>query len=163
MQYKYIQVSKLLNKITTKDRLFSGDYTLDPYKNCEFGCKYCDSAYEDTIYVKTNAIELFEKDIKNLDKGTIIIGSVHDPYQKIERDTKITREILKIIEKNKLSCHILTKSDLVLRDLDILADIDDCRVTISIISLDKNITNIFHSFPILIISTFSEKNHYRCY
>jgi len=143
MQYRYIRSAKLLYKISTEDHLFSGDYTLDPYKNCEFGCRYCDSSYEDMIYVKTNAVELFEKEIQNLEKGTIIIGSVHDPYQKIERDIGITREILRIIEKNNLGCHILTKSDLVLRDIDILSNIKNCKVTISILSLNENITKIF--------------------
>lgn len=143
MRYKYIRSTRLLNKISEEDHLFSGDYTLDPYKNCEFGCKYCDSSFDDTVYIKTNAKEVFEKELQNLKNGTIIIGSVHDPYQKIERNTCITRDILDIIKKNDLNCHILTKSDLVLRDINILSEIENCRVTLSITSLDDNITKIF--------------------
>lgn len=143
MQYKEIFINSLLNKITKKDKLFSGDYTADPYKNCEFGCMYCDSGLDKTIFIKINAREILEKELENKQKGTIIIGSVHDPYQDIEKQTKITRDLLKIIKKYDFSCHVLTKSDLILRDIDILRNINDCTVTISLISLKKDISNIF--------------------
>ena len=94
MIYKTIRCSSLLNKITKRDALFLGDYTIDPYQNCEFGCKYCDSSNTSTIYIKTNAPEVLERELKNVTKGRIIIGSVHDPYQNIEKDYKITRKIL---------------------------------------------------------------------
>jgi DNA repair photolyase len=143
MDYKEIKVEYLLNKITKKDNLFNGDYTVDPYRNCEFGCMYCDSSFDKAIYIKKNAVEIFEKELKKSKNGTIIVGSVNDPYQKIEEKYKITREILEIIKKYDYSCHILTKSDLVLRDADILKKIKNCRVTISIISLKKSICQIF--------------------
>jgi len=143
MQYKEININSLLNKITKKDTLFSGDYTADPYKNCEFGCLYCDSGLDKTIFIKTNAREILEEELEKNEKGTIIIGSVHDAYQNIEKKTKITRDLLKIIKEYDFSCHILTKSDLILRDIDILKDVKDCKVTISLISLNENISNIF--------------------
>lgn len=142
MIYKQIHVNTILNKITQKDYLFTGDYTLDPYQNCEFACTYCDSSYDPTIYVKTNIIETLNKEIKKSSRGRIIIGSVHDPYQKAEEKYKLTRDILKSIKKHKFSCHILTKSELVLRDIDLLKSMDSI-VTISIISLNKSITRIF--------------------
>ena len=58
MQYKLVKYDSILNKITNKDSLFLGDYTIDPYQNCEFGCKYCDSTYEDIVYIKKNSKEL---------------------------------------------------------------------------------------------------------
>jgi len=142
MEYKNIQCSTFLNKITKKDNLFKGNYTLDPYQNCEFGCAYCDSTYDKTIYIKTNAIQQLEKEIKTIQKGTIIMGSVSDAYQKIEEKYKITRNLLEIIKQKKYPCHILTKSNLVLRDLDILSKME-CTVTITIITLDKTISQIF--------------------
>src|SRR4030042_5238597 len=114
MEYKNIQCSTLLNKITKKDKLFKGEYTLDPYQNCEFGCIYCDSTYDKTIYIKTNAIQQLEKEIKTIQKDTIIIGSVSDAYQKVEEKHKTTRNLLEIIKQNNFPCHILTKSNLVL-------------------------------------------------
>jgi DNA repair photolyase len=145
MNYKSINLDFLINKITTKDKLFGGNYTIDPYQNCEFGCTYCDSSLEKTVYIKKNAPDIFEKDLKNIKKGTIIVGSVHDPYQKIEKKELITRKILEIIKKYNFSCHILTKSDLVLRDADIISEIKDSRVTISISSIKNDVTKYFEN------------------
>jgi DNA repair photolyase len=143
MHYKQIKVDFLLNKITKKDSLFKGDYTIDSYQNCEFGCLYCDSSFDKTIYIKTNAAEILNKELEKSKKGTIIVGSVHDPYQKAEEEFKITRDLLKIINQQEFSCHILTKSDLVIRDIDILKKIDNCKVTISITSLKDAVSKIF--------------------
>lgn len=144
MEYRHATYSSLLNKITKKDDLFIGDYTLDSYQNCEFGCIYCDSNFEKTVYIKSNAPEILEEELCNLKKkGIIIIGSVADPYQNAEKKFKTTRNILKIIQQHDFSCHILTKSNLVLRDIDILSKIDECFVTLSLITLDKSISNIF--------------------
>jgi len=143
MQYKLIKSDSLLNKITSKDNLFAGDYTIDPYQNCEFGCLYCDSSYDKNIYVKTNVDAVLDKELSNVLKGRVIVGSVHDPYQKAEEKYEITRSLLKIIKKHGFPCHILTKSEIILRDLDILSELKDCIVTISIISLNDKVVNIF--------------------
>ncbi len=143
MNYKTIHAGSVLKKITRTDDLFNGNYTVDPYQNCEIGCVYCDSSFEKTIYIKNNSQELLKKELKNEKKGRIIIGSVHDPYQPIEKDKKHTRELLKTIKESDFSCNILTKSELVLRDLDVIKEMNDCIVTISISSLNKDITNVF--------------------
>ncbi len=143
MQYKQIKVNLLINKITKKDTLFAGNYTIDPYQNCEYGCLYCDSSLDKTIYIKTNAADILRKELKYLDQGIIIVGSVHDPYQKVEEQTKITRALLKIIEENNFACHILTKSNLIIRDIEILSKIKDCIVTLSLTSINNYISKIF--------------------
>ena len=143
MNYKEVQCSFLLNRITTKDRLFNGDYTLDPYQNCEFGCRYCDSTYDKTIYIKTNAAQLLKKELETTKKGTIVLGSVIDPYQRAEESYNITRNLLEIIEQYDFPCHILTKSNLVLRDLDLLSKMSNCMATISITTLDQTVSDIF--------------------
>jgi len=145
MKYKEVKTDSLLNRITNVDLLFNGFYTIDPYQNCEFGCKYCDSSQDDTVFIKTNAKEILFRELKQNKKGTIIIGSVHDPYQKAEKKYQITRNLLKTIKDFNFPVHILTKSDLVLRDIDILKKFSKCNVTISMISLDKIITNIFEN------------------
>ena len=142
MIYKQIYVTKALNTITKKDNLFQGDYTLDPYQNCEFACTYCDSSFDSTIYVKINIAEILNKELNKSKIGRIIIGSVHDPYQNIEEKYKLTRQIIKTIKKNNFCCHILTKSDLVLRDINLLKSLDSI-VTISIISNKPTIVNNF--------------------
>jgi DNA repair photolyase len=143
MNYKSITCSFLLNKITTKDKLFNGNYTLDPYQNCGFGCRYCDSTYDETIYIKTNAAQILKKELETAEKGTIIVGSVVDPYQTAEESHNITRNLLEIIGQYDFPCHILTKSNLVLRDLDLLSKMNNCTVTISIATLDHKISDIF--------------------
>ena len=143
MIYKEINVEFLINRITSIDEIFKGNYTIDPYQNCEFGCIYCDSSQMSTIIIKKNAPEILKKEIKKIKKGNIIVGSVHDPYQKIEKEQKITRKLLEIILKNNFSCTILTKSDLILRDTDIISQINNCSVVLSICSLKKDISSYF--------------------
>jgi DNA repair photolyase len=164
MQYKQIRVSSLINKITKKDKLFGGQYTIDPYQNCEFGCRYCDSSLEKTIYVKKNAAEILEEELKHLPKGRIILGSVHDPYQKIEEKCEITQNLLNIIKNHGFPCHILTKSNVILRDIDIISRLEKPIVTVSMISLSKSISQIFEkNVPspqdrLKIVNKLSEKN-----
>ena len=117
MEYRHARYDSLLNRISDRDLLFVGDYTLDSYQNCEYGCKYCDSALNKTVYVKTNAVELLKKEIEKIAKGTIIVGSVHDPYQKAEKNYGTTRNLLKIIEQHDFPCHILTKSNMIFKDI----------------------------------------------
>ena len=143
MEYKYARYDSLLNKISNKDLLFNGNYTIDPYQNCEFGCKYCDSALNNTVYIKTNAAMLLKKEIKKIEKGTIVIGSVHDPYQKTEKKHETTRSLLKIIRQYDFPCHILTKSNMILRDIDILTRMNTCLVTISMTTFDETALNFF--------------------
>ncbi len=143
MKYKHIKTKMLLNKVLKKDTLFWGDYTVDPYQNCEFGCKYCDSSFDETIYIKSNAADILNLELETIKKGRIIVGSVHDPYQKVEVEQKITRQMLEIIKDHGFSCHILTKSNLVLRDIDIISKMPNFLVTFSIISLKESIYNLF--------------------
>jgi DNA repair photolyase len=143
MIYKPINIDFLINEITKKDNLFNGKYTVDPYQNCEFSCLYCDSNQENKIYIKRNAPETLDEELKELKKGRVIVGSVHDPYQKIEDVELITRSILRIIKKHKFYSHVLTKSDLVLRDSDIISKMRRSMVSISICSSNKNTSKYF--------------------
>jgi len=144
MRYRQINTEKALKKIMFKDNLFRGNYTIDPYQNCEFGCRYCDSTYSDTIYIKENILNKLKLEIKSISKDErIIIGSVHDPYQPVEKDFELTRKIIELLEKENISYHILTKSDLILRDKDIISSTNENIVTISISALDKRTVSIF--------------------
>lgn len=103
------------------------------YRGCTHGCAYCDSRsacyhiehpFED-VAVKANAPELLEGILRRRRKPCMIgTGSMSDPYQPIERDLRLTRRCLELIYNYGFGASVITKSDLVLRDIDLLADIN---------------------------------------
>lgn len=130
-----ISAKTILNKKKKPDEWFLDDYTLNPYSGCSFNCLYCyirGSKYgihmEEKLAVKINAVELLEKQLQNLAKknkyGVIVLASATDPYLQIEKDTGLTRKLLEVILKYHFPLHVVTKSDLVIRDFDLLSEID---------------------------------------
>ena len=103
------------------------------YRGCTHGCAYCDSRsacyqmkhdFED-VAVKVNAPELLEDILRRRRKPCMIgTGSMSDPYQPIERDLRLTRHCLELIRDYGFGVSVITKSDLVLRDIDLLAQIN---------------------------------------
>ena len=104
------------------------------YRGCQHGCIYCDSrsqcyqmnhAFED-IAVKENALELLEDVLKRKRKPCMIgTGSMSDPYIPLETELRMTRKSLELIEKYGFGATLITKSDRILRDLDLLKKIND--------------------------------------
>ncbi len=130
-----IKVKSILNKHKKRDDWFLDDYSVNPYSGCSFNCIYCyirGSKYGEnmakTLSAKINAPEVLEKQLKRKAKkreyGIIAVSTSTDPYQKIEEKLKLTRKLLEVILKYRFPIHILTKSTLVLRDLDLLKEID---------------------------------------
>ncbi|MDI6603236.1 MAG: radical SAM protein [Patescibacteria group bacterium] len=130
-----IQAKSILNKHKKRDDWFLDDYSVNPYSGCSFNCIYCyirGSKYGEnmakTLSVKVNAPELLEKQLKRRAKkgeyGIIALSSSTEPYMPIEEKLKLTRKLLEIILRYKFPVHVLTKSKLVLRDLDLLKEID---------------------------------------
>lgn len=142
MEYKLIHCDSVVKKITRHDALFHGNYCVDPYQNCEFGCLYCDSSSEKMIYAKANIVDILKNELQHIKNGRIIIGSVHDPYQNAEKKYDLTKNILNLLKQYEFPCHILTKSPLILRDIDLLSQLN-CMVTISLTSLDDRVVRIF--------------------
>lgn len=131
---KEISVKSVLNKTKRRDPWFLDDYTVNPYSACSYNCLYCyirGSKYgehmEEKLSVKINAIEVLEKQLANRSKknqhGIIVLSSATEPYLQVEKDLQVTRKILEVILHYKFPVHIITKSDLVLRDTDLLAKI----------------------------------------
>lgn len=108
-------------------------HSMNIYRGCTHGCIYCDSRskcyqfthdFED-IEVKQNAAELLEETLRKKRKHCMIgTGSMCDPYIPIEKDLRLMRRCLEIIERYDFGATVQTKSDLVLRDLDILSRIN---------------------------------------
>ncbi|MEM8847904.1 MAG: radical SAM protein [Bacteroidota bacterium] len=131
---KKIEVKSVLNKTKKRDSWFLDDYTFNPYSSCSFNCLYCyirGSKYginlEESISIKTNAIEILDKQLTNRAKkgqyGIIVLSSATDPYLKLEKENQLTRQALEVILKHRFPVHILTKSDLITRDFDLLEQI----------------------------------------
>jgi len=130
-----ITVKSILNKKKRRDSWFLDDYTLNPYSACPFNCLYFytqGSKYghnmEEKVSVKINAPEILEKQLhtraKKKEYGFIVFSSASDPYLHFEKDTQLTRSLLEIILKYKFPVHMLTRSPLILRDLDLLHQIN---------------------------------------
>jgi DNA repair photolyase len=131
-----IQVKSVLNKHKRRDSWSLIDYTLNPFTGCSYNCLYCyihgshyggDETHK--FKIKSNAAEILKKQLKRRAKrgeyGIIGIASSTEPYPEIERELKLTRSLLKIIARFKFPVSILTRSKLVLRDMDILKEINE--------------------------------------
>lgn len=113
------------------DGWFGSNYNMNLYKGCSHGCIYCDSRSEcyrindfDTVRAKADALTILENDLRSKrKKGIIHSGAMSDPYNPFEKDTEISRGALRLIEKYGFGVVIATKSDLILRDKDILKSI----------------------------------------
>jgi DNA repair photolyase len=138
----------------------SFDRSINPYRGCEHGCVYCYARpthaylglspgldFESKLFMKPNAPELLERELSSPDYSPkiIAIGSNTDPYQPIERRYQIVRRILEVLDRAGHPVGIVTKSALVLRDLDILtrmAKRDLVKVAISVTTLNPKLARV---------------------
>jgi DNA repair photolyase len=133
------------------------DRSINPYRGCEHGCVYCFARpthaylglspgldFESKLFAKPNAPELLERELSqpSYSPRTIAIGTNTDPYQPIERQYQIMRRILEVLDRSGHPVGIVTKSALVLRDIDILARMAQRRlvkVAVSVTTLDPKL------------------------
>lgn len=134
--------------------IVSVDYAINPYLGCEHGCVYCYARFMSRmghageewgtfVDVKVNALERLKAEASRKKKGIVYLSSVTDPYQPLEHEFKLTRDILRILLQYRFPVMVQTKSDLILRDLDLLRDFDDCEVGFTVISTDEKLRRIF--------------------
>ena len=158
VEYLTIQARSILNRCTAARMPFT--WTINPYRGCEFACKYCYARYthefmelrnpydfERRIYAKQHTADLLRRDLKKVKPGEeIAVGTATDPYQPAERRYEITRGILQTLaEHSGLTIGIVTKSDLVVRDIDLLQRIAECSslfVNLTITTADTNLARI---------------------
>ena len=154
-KFQKVVSKSIVTKVDSPDLNFN--YSLNPYQGCEHGCSYCYARpthaywgynagidFESKIMVKENAPELLRKKLNSKAwKGeTIMFSGNTDCYQPVEKELKITRELLEICLEHKQSVGIITKNDLILRDLDILEALNEERlvqVAISITTLNERL------------------------
>lgn len=131
--------------------ILSAKNGMNMYRGCQHGCIYCDArskcyqmkhVFED-IEVKENAPELLEQKLKGKRAKCMIgTGGMTDPYMPLEKDLKLTRRLLEIIRQYEFGLAIHTKSDLILRDLDLLRDINEkskCIVQMTMTTYDETL------------------------
>ena len=134
-----IHSKTILNHVKQPDTYFGLKYNLNLYRGCQHQCIYCDSRSEcyqienfADIHVKVNAIDLLADALpRKRMRGTIGFGSMNDPYMPIERQYQLTRRALEVIAEHQFPVHMITKSDLVLRDFDLLKEINQVYAAIS--------------------------------
>ena len=158
VEYLTIQAKSILNRCNVPRMPFT--WTINPYRGCEFACKYCYARYthefmelrdpydfERRIYAKQHTADLLRRDLKKVKPGEeIAIGTATDPFQPAERRYEITRGILETLaEYDGLNLGIVTKSDLVLRDTDLLQKIaarNSLFVNLTITTLSTDLARI---------------------
>jgi DNA repair photolyase len=159
VQYAEIPCRTVLNRCRSERVPF--EWTINPYKGCECGCSYCYARYtheylelnhwldfERRIFIKAGAEVVLEREIgRRVAPGeAIAVGTATDPYQPIERREGLTRRLLeKLAARRGLILSVTTKSDLVLRDLDLLAAIAShsrLTVNLTITTLDRRLARV---------------------
>lgn len=145
------------SSIITKSNLPDSNYVINPYVWCSHKCIYCYARFMkrftkhtenrwDFVDIKTNADDLIPEDTKKYANKSIFMSSVTDPYLHLERKYKLTRKILKKLLSLNPQLWIQTKSDLIIRDIDILKQFKSCEVWITITTTNDNIRKEIEPF-----------------
>ena len=150
MKIKKIFCKSILNKTGIP----VGDYALNPYTGCEHSCIYCyavfmkrfsghKESWGNFVDIKINAADILHKQLNKLKPGTILLGTVTDPYQPSEKKYKITRSCLKELVNSNFPVSVQTKSSLILRDMDLIKEIKDIEIGFTITIFDEKIRKFF--------------------
>jgi DNA repair photolyase len=141
--------------VLTKSRISSLDYALNPYLGCEHGCIYCYAIFMakfrnvpgewgSFVGVKKDAPAVLAKEVARRKPGVVCLGTVCDGYQPVEEGYRISRACLEaFLGTEGFDVGVLTKSDLVLRDADILESLESSNVGITVTCLDAGVARAF--------------------
>ncbi len=162
MNIKEINAKSILRKHKKIDSWFLSRYGMNLYRGCIHNCVYCDGRSErynvdgefgEDVVVKINAIDILKRELDprrkktSLKKGYIMVGGgVGDSYQSVEKKYELTRKTLELLYQKDFPVHILTKSTLVKRDVDIIKQINKKNrsiVSFSFSSTNEKISSIF--------------------
>ena len=154
VEYFELPTRSILNRCTSDRMPFA--WTINPYRGCEFGCKYCYARYthefmgiddgrlfEEKIYAKADAARVLREDLRKHRKGAIAIGTGTDPYQPAERRYGVTKALLEVFAREQgRDLSITTKSDLVARDIGLLLEVSRSNVlhvNMTVTTLDREL------------------------
>jgi len=147
--------------ILTKSGIEGVDYALNPYVGCEHGCVYCYATFMKRftghkeewgtfVDVRVNAAQVLTRQLRRAKPGNVNFGTVTDAYQPLEKEYCVTRACLESLAGYDFPITVLTKSALVLRDLDLVKGLKDVEVAFTITTTDDEIRQRFepHASPI---------------
>lgn len=128
---EYIKAKTIISGYSDNNFWFGHNYNMNIYKGCPHGCIYCDSRSECyqidnfmNVKVKKNAISIIQKELASKrKKGVIGTGAMSDPYNPLENELELTRQALELINRYGYGVSVATKSDLILRDMDLYKEI----------------------------------------
>jgi len=146
---------KTAKRILTRTKIPGADYAINHYSGCTHGCVYCYARFicrwrkekdkwGEFVDVRVNAAELAAKESKGKE-GYVLLCTTGDPYQPIEKKYGLTRRVIESIDSN-MGVGVLTKSDLVLKDIDLFKQRGNCDVGLTITGLDEKVKNVFEPF-----------------
>jgi DNA repair photolyase len=135
-----VRCNTLLHELSYRG---STGYTANLYKGCTHGCVYCyapslthdERGWGTYVDVKVNAPQVLERELRTLRKDEVFLSSASDPFQPVEAKYKVTRRCLEVLGRCGFPVSVLTRSPLVLRDLDVLKRLEWVRVGMSITSV----------------------------
>jgi len=127
------------------------DYALNPYKGCGHACTYCYSPFilresrpwGTFVDVRSNLPTILAKELHDKQKGVVGIGTVTDPYQPVEAETKLTRSCLEVLVRKDWPIVIQTKSALVTRDIDLLSKFSKAEVGMTVTAMDDKARRLY--------------------
>ncbi|MFH1502467.1 MAG: radical SAM protein [Candidatus Eisenbacteria bacterium] len=140
--------------VLSKSKIPGLDYAVNPYVGCEHACTYCYATFMkkflripdewgEFVGVKVNAAEVLGREARKKAPGVVTFGTVCDPYQDVEREYRITRACLEVFsEVEGFDVGVLTKSDLVARDVDVLSHISGADVGLTITTLAADVAGV---------------------
>ena len=143
-----------VKSVLTRSGIPGVDYCINPYVGCFHGCRYCyatfmkrftghTEAWGSFVDVKVNSPEVLQRQLQRKARGRVMISSVTDAYQPIEAKYKLTRKCLEVLLEHQFPVDILTKSPLVLRDLDLIKEFKDIEVGVTVTTNDEKIRKVF--------------------
>ena len=147
-----MKVSESTNRpILSQCGLKDIDYQVDTYVGCEHYCYYCyvlpqaETDWSKEILIYKDIVSQLSQELDKIPLQTIYMGYHTDPYQPCEAEHHQTRKVLKLFLKKGFSASILTKSDLVVRDIDILKEMNDAAVSVSVAFNDNQTRKLFEA------------------
>lgn len=152
----------LCKSLLSRSRIPSVDYAVNPYIGCGHKCIYCYARFMkrftghkeewgEFVDVKINAPHVLARELSKASRGRVYLSSVTDPYQPLEKKYELTRKCLQKLSAHSFPVTVQTKSSLVLRDIDTLAEFPKCEVGFTITSVDQEVGRKYelHSSPVV--------------